>query len=70
MQIKCIYNIHSVAARANQVFNFRLDSEDRSLLDALAEVEKLSRGDVLRRALRHYAKTLGVAPHSQRSKKK
>jgi len=38
----------------------RLDAEDRALLDAVAAHEKLTRSDILRRALRAYAKELGV----------
>lgn len=38
----------------------RLDEEDRALLDAVAAYEKLTRSDILRRALRAYAKELGV----------
>jgi uncharacterized protein (DUF1778 family) len=38
----------------------RLDDEDRALLDAVAAHEKLTRSDILRRALRAYAKDLGV----------
>lgn len=42
------------------LFNFRLDDEDRALLDALSAAEKLTRSDVLRRAMRLYAKHIGV----------
>jgi uncharacterized protein (DUF1778 family) len=38
----------------------RLDAEDRALLEACAKAEKLSKSDILRRALRAYAKTIGV----------
>jgi uncharacterized protein (DUF1778 family) len=38
----------------------RLDAEDRALLDACAAKEKLTKSDILRRALRAYAAELGV----------
>jgi hypothetical protein len=38
----------------------RLDDEDMALLEACVRAEKLSKSDILRRALRAYAKTLGV----------
>ena len=38
----------------------RLDTEGRELLEACSAHEKLSKSDVLRRALREYAKALGV----------
>jgi len=38
----------------------RLDAEDRALLEACVKAEKLSKSDILRRALRAYAKTIGV----------
>jgi len=49
----------------------RLDEEDRALLDACSAHEKLSKSDVLRRALRAYAKTLGVKaePKARATKK-
>jgi hypothetical protein len=42
--------------------DLRLDREDKALLNALILHEKLTRSDVLRRAIRQYAKTLGVTP--------
>ncbi len=47
----------------------RLDSEDRAILEAVSAHEKLSKSDVLRRALRAYALTLGVTPESTKRKK-
>lgn len=44
------------------IMALRLDEEDRALLDACVAVEKLTKSDVLRRALRAYAKHLGVTP--------
>lgn len=38
----------------------RLDTEDRALLEACSKREKLSKSDILRRALRAYAQALGV----------
>jgi uncharacterized protein (DUF1778 family) len=52
-------------------FALRLDDEDRALLRAVAAKEKLSMSDILRRALRAYAATLGITPESvKRSKVK
>jgi hypothetical protein len=50
----------------------RLDDEDRALLEACSAKEKLSKSDILRRALRAYAVALGVVaePAKGRSKKK
>lgn len=59
MEMDCMY-MSNMASRADSVFNFRIDAEDRALLDAVSEFDKLSRGDVLRRALRAYAAQLGV----------
>jgi hypothetical protein len=41
---------------------FRADKEDLALLEACARTEKLSMSDTIRRAIRAYAKQLGVAP--------
>ena len=38
----------------------RLDDEDRALLEAVTRAEKLTMSDIFRRALRLYAKDLGV----------
>lgn len=56
-----------------ELFNIRLDDEDRALLDACAAKDKLSRSDVIRRALRAYAETIGAKPEAKprgRPKKK
>ena len=37
-----------------------LDREDRALLEQVSATEKLTKSDVLRRALRRYAKDLGL----------
>jgi hypothetical protein len=42
------------------LFNLRLDAEDQALLDACAAKEKLTKSDILRRALRAYAEGLGI----------
>jgi uncharacterized protein (DUF1778 family) len=42
------------------LFNLRLDDEDRALLEAVATHEKLTKSDVVRRAIRFYAARLGV----------
>lgn len=60
-----------MSARADTVFNFRIDAEDRALLDALAAAEKLSRADVLKRAMREHARRLGVvAPKATKGRAK
>jgi hypothetical protein len=38
----------------------QLDKEDRALLERLSAMEKLTRSDIVRRALRRYAKDLGL----------
>ena len=38
----------------------RFDNDDKKLLKQLCAVEKLNRSDVVRRAVRNYAKQLGV----------
>lgn len=55
------------------LFNLRLDAEDQALLEACASKEKLTKSDILRRALRAYAQGLGVTaeePKRPRSKPK
>ncbi|MEB2314114.1 MAG: hypothetical protein OZ921_15350 [Sorangiineae bacterium] len=42
----------------------RLDAEDRALLEACVRTEKLTKSDILRRALRLYARELGVTPEA------
>jgi hypothetical protein len=50
-------------------FLLKLDEEDASLLARAAEADKLTRTEVLRRALRLYAKELGVkSPAKRRAK--
>lgn len=48
----------------------RLDAEDRALLDACSAKEKLSKSDILRRALREYAVRLGVQAEPKRGRRK
>lgn len=48
----------------------RLDDEDRALLEACAAREKLSKSDILRRALRAYAAGLGVTAEPERKRPK
>lgn len=48
----------------------RLDAEDRALLDACAEQEKLTKSDILRRALRAYARSIGVLGDEKRGRSK
>lgn len=40
----------------------RMDPEDEQILVACARAEKLSMSDTIRRAIRAYAKQIGVAP--------
>jgi hypothetical protein len=47
----------------------RLDTEDRALLEACSKAEKLNKSDIIRRALRHYAKKLGVVPAPKRGRR-
>jgi metal-responsive CopG/Arc/MetJ family transcriptional regulator len=44
------------------VVALKLDAEHKQLLNELIAVEKLNRSDVLRRAIRAYAKVLGIEP--------
>ena len=44
----------------------RFDSEDEQILQACADCEKLSLSDTIRRAIRAYAKTLGVQPQQDK----
>ena len=47
----------------------RLPPDELALLDALAEREERSRSDVIRRAIRAYAKALGVEAKPPRKTK-
>jgi uncharacterized protein (DUF1778 family) len=42
----------------------RFDDEDRRFLDGAAKLERLSRSDIIRRAVRAYAKSLGINPQA------
>lgn len=57
-----------------RLINLRMDDEDQALLEACATKEKLSKSDVLRRALRAYAEHLGVtgerAPRKPKASKR
>jgi hypothetical protein len=46
----------------------RMDPEDEQILVACAAAEKLSMSDTIRRAIRHYAKYLGVSQPQQDQK--
>lgn len=49
----------------------RMDDEDRALLEATAAHEKLTMSDIIRRAVREYAKRVGVEqPKPKRRTKK
>ena len=41
-------------------FVLQMDQEDRALLERLSAMEKLSKADIIRRALRLYAKDFGL----------
>lgn len=43
-----------------RLVNVHLDEEDRALLEMLSATEKLTKSDIVRRALRRYAKDLGL----------
>jgi len=49
-----------MAPERDPLINVRMDDEDRALLEALAAHEKLSKSDIIRRAIRKYAAELGV----------
>lgn len=49
-----------MVSRNDPLLNLRLDERDRALLDAMVERERLTKSDVVRRAIRHYAEHLGV----------
>jgi hypothetical protein len=48
----------------------RLDAEDRAVLEACSKHEKLSKSDILRRALRAYAASLGLEAKPKRGRSK
>lgn len=52
------------------LINVRLDAEDSALLEACVAREKLTRSDIVRRALRVYAERLGVKPEEKRPGRK
>jgi len=49
-----------VPKQDSETVSLRLDGEDSQTLADLVKVEKLSKSDVIRRALRAYAEKLGV----------
>jgi len=46
----------------------KLPPEDEATMVALEEAERLTRADIVRRALRHYAEHLGVKPEPKRKR--
>lgn len=40
----------------------RFDDQDRAILEAVAKHERLTHSDIIRRAVRAYARELGVVP--------
>lgn len=51
-----------------ELFNVMLDEEDRALLDACAAKDKLTRSDVVRRAVRAYAQQIGALEPKPRAR--
>lgn len=47
----------------------KLRPDEFKALEALEDLERLSRSDIIRRALWHYAQHLGVAPERKRRTK-
>jgi hypothetical protein len=47
------------------LIGLRLDAEDLALLEACCTKEKLTKSDVLRRALRAYAESIGATPEKR-----
>lgn len=45
----------------------RFDDEDRAILEAVAKHERLTNSDIIRRAVRQYAKALGVETQPTRA---
>jgi len=44
------------------VLTVRMEEDDQAVIDALTRFERLNMSEVTRRAIRHYAKALGVEP--------
>jgi Ribbon-helix-helix protein, copG family len=61
----CITSYY-VAKQDPETVSLRLDHEDSQTLADLVKVEKLSKSDVIRRALRAYAEKLGVVRKPRR----
>jgi len=53
-------------AKATETVSVRLEGDDVQTLAALVKVERLSKSDILRRALRAYAEQLGAVPAKKR----
>lgn len=47
------------------IVHVKIDKEDGALIKALMAAEKLKKGDIIRRAVRAYAKQLGIQPESK-----
>jgi hypothetical protein len=47
----------------------KLRPDEAKALEALEDLERLSKSDIVRRAIWHYAKHLGVAPEPKRKPK-
>lgn len=57
---------NTVTDSRSAMVTVRLEGEDLEALDALVELERLSRSDVLRRAIRAYAEKLKVPKRRKR----
>jgi len=64
-----IYTGRMVDGHTIPHFAVRLDDEDRALLEAISKREKLSKSDIIRRAIRAYAAELGVKPARGRGRR-
>ena len=63
--------VRFVSTMTETLVGARFDDEDLRLLEACKAAEKLSTSDILRRAIRFYAKHLGVdAPPEAKQKRK
>lgn len=58
-----------IAVMTDTLFNLRLDDDDRALLEACATREKLSKSDIVRRAIRAYALSIGVDLETKRKQR-
>ena len=62
--------IQRMSKERDAIYTIRMNETDRATLDAVAEHEDLSRADIVRRSVRHYAAHLGVKIPRRKSAKK